>query len=267
MIALFPSRTVALELFGLSIHWYGIMYLLAFLLAAGLLPRLQRFRRLELKRDEWLNLLTWAILGVIVGGRLGYVFFYQPVYFLSHPLSIPAVWEGGMAFHGGLIGVSLVLAWMCKQHGRSMLAVADIVAVPAALGLALGRLGNFINLELYGSVTTLPWGIAIPGVEGLRHPTQLYECGYSLVIALLCFLHLRFAPTARPGWTFALFLFAYGVFRSLTELLRVQEYVPLTVGPLVLTRGQLLSVPMILCGVGLWIWLRGAETSLGGRKA
>jgi phosphatidylglycerol---prolipoprotein diacylglyceryl transferase len=255
MISFFPERAVALQVFGFQIHWYGLMYLFAFLLAAALLPRLQKYRGMSLTRDEWLELVTWSVLGVVIGGRLGYVLFYQPAFFLRNPAEIFMVWNGGMAFHGGLLGVSVVLSYICWKKKYAMLRIADIVVVPVALGLALGRIGNFVNGELYGTITTLPWGMEFPGVEGLRHPNQLYECLYSLVIALCGYLHLRLAPKARPGKTFALFLILYGIFRFLTEYVRVQDYALTMLGPLTLTRGQLLNIPVLIAGIVLWLWL------------
>lgn len=259
MIEILPSRAIALSIAGFPIHWYGIMYLLGFLITAFLLPRLQRYRGMHEHKDDWLNLVTWAVVGVIAGGRLGYVLFYQPAYYLRNPLEILYVWEGGMSFHGGLIGVSTLLFLYCRKRGWNIRTVGDIVVVPVAIGLALGRLGNFINLELYGSVTSLPWAIAIPGVEGLRHPTQLYAMGKDLLIAAVCFLYLV-RTWQRGQWldgrAAALFLMLYGVGRFLNEFLRVQTASPLIIGPLELTRGQLLTIPVFIAGVAVWFWSR-----------
>lgn len=263
MIHLLPSRQVAIEIFGFGIHWYGIMYLLAFVVAALLLPRLERLRGLALGED-WGRLLNAAILGVIVGGRLGHVVFYNLPYYLQNPLKVFAVWEGGMAFHGGLIGVVLALGWVMRRWPiDKILRVADVVVVPAAIGLAFGRIGNFINLELFGPVTTLPWGMAVPGLEGLRHPTPLYECAYSLMIAASCYLALR--TSAVVGRSFGLFLLLYGIFRFCTEFVRVPD-APLTNAfGLLLTRGQVLTVPVFLAGVALLLWTaHRARTSGGG---
>ncbi len=260
MIELFPSRTVAIEVLGFGIHWYGMMYLLAFLAAAVLLPRLQKWRGLTLGDEEWSRLLSAGVLGVIVGGRLGYVLFYNPAYYLATPSKIFAVWEGGMSFHGGLIGVTLCLSFVMRHWSwERILRVADIVVVPAALGLAFGRIGNFINGELYGPVTTLPWATSFPGVEGLRHPTPLYECLYSLVISLSCYLTLR--QSSVVGRSFAVFLLLYGVFRFLVEFVRIPDVPTTEILGIVFSRGQLLTLPVFAAGAFLYWW-----TSRGGRS-
>ncbi|MSR86909.1 prolipoprotein diacylglyceryl transferase [Candidatus Peribacteria bacterium] len=253
MIHLFPSRPVAIDLFGFQIHWYGLLYLLGFLIAAWVLPRLQRYRDLALTRDTWMSLLSWSVIGVIIGGRLGFVLFYEPTYFSVDPLKIFAVWEGGMSFHGGLIGVVLVLSLFCRKHSISLLALADVIIVPVAIGLALGRLGNFINQELYGTVTTLPWGMMFPGADGLRHPIQLYAIGKDLLIATICFWHLRITTgnLRRVGCTAAAFLILYGVGRFLLEFIRQQQYPLSDIFGIFLTRGQLLTLPLIVVGVGI----------------
>ncbi len=263
MFHLLPSRQVALEIVGFEVHWYGVMYLAAFLVAAFLLPRLQRWRQLSLAEAEWSRLLNAAIVGTIVGGRLGHVFFYDFFRYWAEPLKVFAVWEGGMSFHGGLIGVSLGLLWaMWGWSVEKVLRTADVVVVPAALGLAFGRIGNFINFELFGPVTALPWGVAVPGQEGLRHPTPLYECAYSLIIAVGCYATLRFSRV--PGRSFSLFLVLYGVFRFLVEFVRTPD-APLTdLSLFSLTRGQTLTVPVFLLGLGLWLWTTfRAKTSDG----
>lgn len=235
-----------------AVHWYGILYLAAFLLAYALLPRLQRFRGLSLSTEVWASVLSFAIGGVIIGGRLGYVLFYEPSYFLEHPLQIVAVWNGGMSSHGGFISVVLALLWACRRHKVSVLSLADIVVVPAALGLACGRIGNYINLELYGTVTTLPWGMTIPGVEGLRHPTQIYAVLKDLFIAGICFLHLRSVTSVPHGRTCALFLMLYAALRFAVEHFREQPYGYV----LGLSYGQLYTVPLFFAGLALYLWLR-----------
>ena len=252
VFALFPSRSVAFEFFGFGVHWYGLLYLAAFVLGYFLLPRLQKHRGLMLSNDEWASILSWIIAGVIAGGRLGYVLLYEPVYFATHLWKIPAVWEGGMSFHGGLIGVMIALIFVSRTKKISFLALADVFMVPVAIGLALGRLGNFINQELYGIPTSLLWGIAIPGVEGLRHPTQIYAMMKDLMIASICFFHLRATAPRKAGETSALFLMLYGLGRTLVEFVREPTHAPLVLGSLTITRGQLLSIPMFIAGVIAW---------------
>jgi len=252
----FPSRAVALTLGPLSIHWYGLLYLAAFVVGIVLLPRLQRYRDLGLTKDQWMSFASWMIAGVLIGGRLGYVLFYDLPFFLERPWEVIMVWHGGMASHGGFLGVILALWLFCRRTKVSFRRLADVLVIPVAIGLALGRFGNFINQELYGIPTTLPWGIAIPGAEGLRHPTQLYGFLKDLLIALLCFLHLRRRPF-MPGTTAALFLMLYGLLRFMNEYLREQTAEPTDVLGLTLTRGQLLTIPVFVAGVVLWVlWSR-----------
>jgi phosphatidylglycerol:prolipoprotein diacylglycerol transferase len=226
------------------------------LIAAYLLPLLQKYRDLRLSRDAWLSLLSWSVLGVIVGGRLGYVFFYEPAYFLQHPAEIIAVWHGGMAFHGGFIGVCLVLWIFARKEKIDLRTLGDIIVIPVAIGLALGRLGNFLNQELYGTVTSLPWGMSFDGVTGLRHPIQFYEMTTDVLAALLCFLHLRYAKKWCAGRTASIFLIVYGIARFSIEYVRDQQYPWTTIGFLSVTRGQLLTIPVMLGGIVLWFYTR-----------
>ena len=252
-MSFFPTRQIALSIGPLAIHWYGLMYLLAFLAAWFLLPRLAKYRSLSFSKEQQSSLLTYAIVGVLVGGRLGYVAFYGADYFGDHPWEIFAVWKGGMSFHGGLVGVGVALFLFAKREAMGFWRLLDVAVIPAALGLAFGRFGNFLNQELYGPVTDLPWGMAIPGIEGLRHPTPLYAMVKDLLIASVCFLHLR--RSTIPGATTALFLILYGILRFSIEIVRVETASGLDVGFLHLTRGQLLSIPVLF--LGIWIlWKR-----------
>lgn len=252
MIEFFPSRTVAIELFGFAVHWYGLLYLAGFLLGYVLLPHLQRYRGLALSKEDWAEILSFSVIGVIVGGRLGYVLLYDPMQYVADPLEIFAVWNGGMASHGGFIGVFLALLYVTHKRHIPLLQLFDVVVVPVAIGLALGRLGNFINQELYGTVTNLPWGISIPNVEGLRHPTQLYAMLKDLLIAAVCFVHLRL-PSDRAGRTGALFVGLYAILRFLIEFLRVPSHAPFIVGALSITRGQTYTIPLLLIAIALWV--------------
>lgn len=255
VITFFSSRAIAVTIFGFEIHWYGLLYLAGFLMAAVLLPRLQRYRNFQLTQDAWMSLLSWSVVGVIAGGRLGYAFFYEPRYFLAAPLQIFAVWQGGMSFHGGFLGVLFVLMLWSRRNRVSPLALADIVVVPVAIGLALGRLGNFINQELYGTVTTLPWGMTFPGADGLRHPTQLYAMTKDLLIAAACFASLRFTwrKAHRAGCTVAAFLILYGIGRFMLEYLRAQQYSTVEIFTITLTRGQILTLPLLVTGLGVCV--------------
>lgn len=248
MIELLPAREVAVSVFGFAVHWYGIMYMLAFVAAYVLTFRFQKFRNLKLSKEDISSVLSWAIVGVIVGGRLGYVLFYEPAYFLQHPHEVLFVWNGGMSSHGGFIGVSLTLWYALRKRGVPLLAFMDVAVVPIAVGLALGRLGNFINWELYGTVTDVPWAMEIPGVEGLRHPTFFYAMIKDLWIAAVCLVVLRSQKT-KEGTVLALFLFMYGVLRFVVEFYRVQAHALTDFGLFELTRGQLLSLPIVLVGL------------------
>jgi phosphatidylglycerol---prolipoprotein diacylglyceryl transferase len=249
---------VALQLGPLAIRWYGLMYLLAFL-AFYLLGR----RRLLYGRSSRLvgmqpkdveDLLFHGIVGVILGGRLGYVLFYKPAYYLQNPLEILAIWQGGMAFHGGLLGV-LVACWVfANRRGIAFLDLTDFVAPLVPIGLAAGRLGNFLNGELWGRATDLPWAMVFPqsGTLDPRHPSQLYQAAGEglLLFALLWWYSSR--PRDR-GRVSGLFLAGYGTFRFLAEFAREPDDF-LGLLALGLTMGQLLSLPMLALGV--WLLLR-----------
>jgi phosphatidylglycerol:prolipoprotein diacylglycerol transferase len=254
----FPSRAIALTVGPVSVHWYGIMYLLGFVIGMYLLPRLQRFRDLALSDAQRESLVVHVFLGVLLGGRLGYVFFYDFPYFFQHPFDVIAVWKGGMASHGGFVGVILALVLFARRQGIPLLRLTDVLMVPVAIGLALGRVGNFINLELYGTVTTVPWAMAFPGAEGLRHPTQLYAVCKDLLIALLCFWHLRSTVRMphRAGETSALFLVLYGILRFVVEHFSDQPYGFVQLLGFSLSRGQVLTLPVLALGIIVWVWVR-----------
>ncbi len=248
----FPSRTVALALGPLSIHWYGILYLLGFLIGVQLLPKLLRYRNISLSEKQRESLLLHVFLGVLVGGRIGYVLFYGFTFYAQNPFLILAVWQGGMSSHGGFIGVALMLLRFARRNHVPLLSLTDVLIVPVAIGLSLGRLGNLINAELYGTLTALPWGMEFPGVQGFRHPTQIYAILKDLFIASLCFMHLR--SSSSHGRTTALFLMLYAVLRFIVEAFRDQQYGHLVMIGLELSRGQLLTIPLFAIGVGIWLW-------------
>ncbi len=245
---------VALQLGPLSVHWYGLMYLVAFL-QFWWLGKHRILTHPQLLQAGWNvkqldDLLFYGVLGVIAGGRLGQVLFYEPGYYLEHPLQILAVWRGGMSFHGGFLGV-LVAMWLyARKTDRTWLAITDFIAPLVPLGLAAGRIGNFINGELWGRAAdpALPWAMVFPWVDALpRHPSQLYQAGLE---GLVLFLVLwRYAGGSRPrGAVSGVFLIGYGVLRWLAEYFRSPDEGIFGYSYMV-SMGQWLSLPMILFGM------------------
>jgi len=250
---------VAFSIGPLAVRWYGLMYLAGFGLAWWL-----GIRRITAGKDAGLapvtraqfdDMLFLAVIGVILGGRLGYVLFYKPAEYLAQPLKIFAVWEGGMSFHGGLLGVMLAMAFAARRYGVGYLRLMDFVAPVCPLGLAAGRLGNFLNGELWGRVTDLPWGMVFRGAgPAPRHPSQLYE--FALEGLALFVLLWWFSSKPRPvGQVSGLFLLGYGAFRFIVEFTREPDAF-LGFLALGLTMGQWLCVPMIVGGVWLLAWGR-----------
>ncbi|MBI4451314.1 prolipoprotein diacylglyceryl transferase [Candidatus Woesearchaeota archaeon] len=236
---------VLLHLGPLQIRWYGLMYVLAFLFAYWYVRREIRQGRSELTLPQLDSLLTLSVIGLLVGARVFYVLIYNASYYAAHPLEVFAVWAGGLSFHGGLFG-GLIAGWLfCRTHKLSFLKTADLFIVPVALGQAFGRLGNFINGELPGRITSLWWGVKFPNVEGFRHPSSLYEAAYDILIFSVLY-PLR-TKQWRPGSLLALFLMMYAAFRFVTEFVREPE---IMIGPL--TMGQLLNIPMFIAGAAIW---------------
>lgn len=250
---------VAIELGPLEIRWYGLMYLVGFALAWWLAHRHARRLGLDWIRGRIDDLVFWGAIGAIAGGRLGYILFYRFEAWLQDPLMLVRVWEGGMSFHGGLIGVILVMLWFARRQGVSMLVVTDFVAPLTPLGLAAGRLGNFINGELWGRVSDVPWAMVFPAAGPRpRHPSQLYELALE-GIALFVLLWW-FSARPRPAGTVSgLFLVGYGAFRFIAEFAREPDRHLGTIAFDWLTMGQLLSLPMLIGGAALmgWAWRHG----------
>ncbi|NYT58334.1 prolipoprotein diacylglyceryl transferase [Alcaligenaceae bacterium] len=244
---------VALQIGPISVHWYGLMYLIGFA-QVWLLGRWRiKQGKTDLSLRDLEDLIFYCVMGVVVGGRLGYVLFYKLSDYLAHPIEIFFLWQGGMSFHGGLIGVIIVLLLFARKRNKTLLEVGDFIAPLIPLGLAAGRLGNFINGELWGRTSNLPWAMVFPqSGDGLaRHPSQLYEMGLEgfVLFAMVWW----FARKPRPiGQVSALFLMGYGIFRFLVEFTREpDQYLGLlTAG---LSMGQLLSVPMILIGLIIFV--------------
>ena len=245
---------VAIAIGPLSIRWYGLMYLLAFVLLL-VLGRLRIRQRpdagWQVKQLD--DVLFYGVLGVVLGGRLGYVLFYKFSYYLAHPIEIFYVWQGGMSFHGGFLGVIFAMWLFARNEGKAWLSVTDFIAPLVPLGLGAGRIGNFINGELWGRPTDLPWGMVFPQVDSVpRHPSQLYEFGLE-GLALFALLWIYSARPRPLGAVSGLFLIGYGTFRFLVEFSREPDDF-LGLLALGLSMGQWLSLPMIIAGIGMMIW-------------
>ncbi|XDA96752.1 prolipoprotein diacylglyceryl transferase [Sulfitobacter sp. LCG007] len=291
MRAILPFPDISPEIFSISLfgmefalRWYAMAYIVGILIGWRLAvralntPRLWKDGVAVLTPAQLEDLLTWIILGVVLGGRLGYVLFYQPAFYFENPAQILRIWQGGMSFHGGAIGVILagfIYAW---RNGASLVSVGDLMCLGVPPGLLLGRIANFINAELWGRATTLPWAVAFPGeaaqhcpgVEGLcgRHPSQLYEALLEGAVlgALLIWLAWGRRAFRTPGLIAGTFLAGYGIARFVVEFVRQPDAQFVTPGnPLGLvwhlggwglTMGQMLSLPMILAGVLLVVHAR-----------
>lgn len=244
---------VAFSVGPLSVRWYGLMYLVAFVQFIWLGRLRIRSRPSILSVEQLDDLLFYGMLGVIVGGRLGQVIFYEPAYFLAHPLEIVAVWKGGMSFHGGFLGVLVAMALWARKSGQNWWDLTDFIAPLVPLGLAAGRLGNFINGELWGRVAdaSLPWAMVFPQAGDLqpRHPSQLYHIGLEglLLFAILWLFSRR--PRQR-GAVSGLFLIGYGTCRFFTEFFREPDH-GIFGQSYTISMGQWLSLPMIVIGLGL----------------
>lgn len=289
MQAILPFPDISPEIFSvdlagfhLALRWYALAYILGLVLA-------WRWVVLMVRRPGlWLNdsppmspkqvedLLTWVIVGVILGGRLGFVLFYQPGYYLENPWEIPLVWQGGMSFHGGFLGVILAGYLYARRHKLRVASLGDCMAATAGIGLFFGRLANFINAELWGRPSHLPWAVVFPGDlaetcppdwQGIcaRHPSQLYEAGLEglLMVILMYYLAYRRGWLKTPGALIGAFFLIYGAARSFVELFRQpdQQFASLDnpmgyalqIGDIGLSMGQVLSLPMLLIGAFI-IW-------------
>ncbi|WP_136441744.1 prolipoprotein diacylglyceryl transferase [Pacificoceanicola onchidii] len=269
----------SIELFGMTfaLRWYALAYIAGILIgwrlavAAIRRPKLWADDVAPMTENQIEDLLTSVILGIIIGGRLGYVLFYQPGYYLAHPAEIPMVWTGGMSFHGGLLGVMAAVLWFCRKQKVPLASSADLAAIGTPVGLLFGRLANFVNAELWGRATDVPWGVAFPGTAAqdcgqaageicARHPSQLYEATLEgLVLGLVLLVLVRRGSLKTPGLTAAVFFVGYGLSRFLVEFVRqpdeqfISEGNPLGlafhIGGYGLTMGQALTLPMIFGGL------------------
>lgn len=241
---------VAVSLGPLNIHWYAISYLLGFLLCWRILLSMSPMQRQPWTRDTLWDLISYGVFGVILGGRMGYVLFYGFEQFLNDPLSLLRIWQGGMSFHGGLLGVIAALALYARRNGRRFLEVTDFVAPGAPLALGLGRIGNFINGELPGRITDVPWAIIYPGEVIGRHPSSLYQMSLEGPV-LFTLVYLIARRQRGLGFTSGAFLVLYAMFRFTTEFFRAPDP---HMGFVVLdwmTQGQVLCGPMVILGLFL----------------
>ena len=277
--------SIDLGVFTFTLRWYAMAYIVGILLGwwlcrrAVLTPRLWGSAGAPVTAARLEDLATWIVIGVILGGRLGFVLFYQPAYYLANPAEIPMVWQGGMSFHGGMLGVASVLVLFHWRRDVPLMPLADLLALATPIGLFLGRLANFVNGELWGRSTDLPWAVIFPGaaaqdcpgVAGLcaRHPSQLYEAALEGAVlgAVLLWLAWRRGAFARRGLLTGVFLAGYGTARAAVELVRqpdAQFVAPgnplgyaVQLGEAGLTMGQVLSLPMV--AAGLWLVMRAVR--------
>jgi phosphatidylglycerol---prolipoprotein diacylglyceryl transferase len=250
---------IAIQLGPVAIHWYGLTYLVAFglfLWLAALRVKQPLYAQRGWTRRDVEDLLFFGVLGVVIGGRLGYALFYKPTYYAAHPLEVLQVWKGGMSFHGGLLGVLGAMGLFAHRRGRHFLEITDLVAPCVPTGLASGRIGNFINGELWGRAADpgLPWAMVFPqsGSDLPRHPSQLYQFALEgMLLFVLLWLYAR--KPRRLGEVSGMFLIGYGVFRFIAEYFREPDSF-LGLLALGMSMGQWLCVPMVLAGIAMWLW-------------
>jgi len=257
-LALPQIDPVMFNLGPFAIRWYALAYIAGLLLGWRYMLRLNNKRAHLTTSDVIDDLLTWTIIGVILGGRLGYVLFYNLPYYSENPMQAVAIWKGGMSFHGGLLGVTVAMIWFARRRNLELLRLSDLVACAVPLGLFFGRIANFINGELYGRSADLPWAVFFPNAGPLpRHPSQLYEAALEgaalfLLLAWLAWRSEQQSALRRPGLLTGIFLCGYAVARGLVELVR-QPDLQIGLLPFGTTLGQWLSLPMLLGGLYL-IW-------------
>ena len=243
---------VAIQIFSLEIRWYSLAYIVGIL--AGWILSKKIFISESNIREKFDDFVTYAILGIIVGGRLGYVLFYNFSYYSNNFFEIFKVWQGGMSFHGGLLGVIIVSIWFSKKNNHNPFDYLDIVSIVAPIGIFFGRIANFVNSELYGVESNLPWAVKFIQIDNLyRHPSQLYEAFFEGVILFFILLYFRNKKFAKnPGFTSGLFLFFYSIFRFCIEFFRVPDE---QLGYFIygLTMGQIISFIFLIIGIYLLI--------------
>ena len=244
----FQLDPIAFEIGPLVVRWYALAYLAGFLLGwKYCLKLVSRVPDERPNKEDIDDFLTWAVIAVILGGRFGYVMFYQLDYYMDAPAEIFKIWKGGMSFHGGVIGVMIALFFFSEKRKINLFRLSDVICAAAPIGLFFGRIANFINGELYGKVTSMPWGIEFPGAIGYRHPSQLYEAILEGGVLFFILYILMRMPRMEAGVVSGIFLAGYGVFRALVEFVREPDAQLGMLGG-VISMGQLLCLPMIIGG-------------------
>ena len=256
MLLIHPSIDPVIVSFGaLQIRWYGLAYILSFLLGIYLIKQINQNYQKKIENKKIDDFFIWAIIGVILGGRIGYILFYQSSSIFTDTLNILYIWKGGMSFHGGLIGITIAALFFSKKNSVNFFQLSDLVSCVAPIGLFLGRLANFINVELYGRDTDFPFAMIYPSVDQLpRHPSQLYEAFFEGIILFIILIYYNKKNYNKNnfGLVTSLFFILYGVFRISIEFLREpDEHIGLFLN--FFSMGQLLCIPLIIIGVGIYI--------------
>jgi phosphatidylglycerol---prolipoprotein diacylglyceryl transferase len=237
---------VFLSIGPLEIRYYGLIYALGFILTLFFLKKYSQAKKLFKNKEHPETLIFYLIIGVVIFARLFEVLFYNPSHYFTNPIEILKIWNGGLSFHGGITGAAIAVWIFAKKYKYSFLKIADLISIPAALALALGRIANFINGELYGRLTSVPWAVKFPNIDGFRHPSQLYESAKNFIIFFTLLIYNR--KQRNPGVIFSLFLILYSVFRFRLEYFREPEvYIGF------LTMGQALSIPLFIIGITLFV--------------
>ena len=237
---------IALDLGLLQIRWYSLMYILGFIIAYYSIQWLAKEKQIKIHKDDVADLLFHLAIGMILGARLFYVLFYNLAFYLQNFLEIPAIWHGGLSFHGGFLGATLGIYYYCKKKNYDFWRFVDLAVIPGSIGLFFGRIGNFINGELWGRITDASWCVNFPDAEGCRHPSQLYEAGKNLVIFIILF-NIRKMKEIKEGMLFAIFIILYSTFRFIIEFFREPDE-QLGFVLFSLSMGQLLSLAMLIIG-------------------
>ena len=256
MLLIHPSIDPVIFSFGvIQIRWYGFAYILGFLLGIYLIKQINQGYQKRIKNKQIDDFFIWSVIGVILGGRIGYVLFYQTATILTDPINILFIWKGGMSFHGGLIGIIISIFLFSKKYSINFFQLSDLVSSVAPIGLFFGRLANFINVELYGRVTDFPLAMIYPSIDHApRHPSQLYEAFFEgvLLFIILMLCNNKNYSQNNFGFITSVFLILYGIFRFLLEFLREPDaHIGLVFN--LITMGQLLSIPLVILGVGIYL--------------